>query len=290
MTRPPFTDTHVHFHDLRVPELTYSWLRPGVAEDPVLGDYVAIRSEGYRAGDFLAETRFQNVERVVHVQADLGTADPIAETRWLQACADRLGVPHGIVAAADLSDPELEQALQRQLAFPNVRGIRDRRDDDYLDDRAWEAGFALLGRYGLVCCDAPSIERAERVRRIAEAHPQTTLCIDHAFFPRQRDEDYFHRWRRALRTVAAAPGTVIKISGLGQGDHGWTLESWRPWVHACIEAFGVERALFGTNWPVDRLFSSYGDVLEAYASLIADFDPAERAALFSGNARRVFRV
>jgi predicted TIM-barrel fold metal-dependent hydrolase len=61
-------------------------------------------------------------------------------------------------------------------------------------------------------------------------------------------------------------------------------------VHTCIEAFGIERTFFGTNWPVDRLFSSYGDVLEAYAQLIAEFTPAEQAAMFSGNARRVFRV
>jgi predicted TIM-barrel fold metal-dependent hydrolase len=288
--RPPFTDTHVHFHDLRVPQLTYSWLEPGAEEDPDLGDYAAIRAERYWADDFAAETRFQDVERVVHVQAAIGTEDPVEETRWLAAFTERVGLPHGIVAAADLADPALVETLDRHLEAGAVRGIRDFRYDDYLDDPRWEAGFAALGARGLVCCDDPPVERADRVRELAERHPETTFCIDHAYFPHARDDAYFARWREAVRTVAAAPSTVIKISGLGQCDHDWSVESWRPWVHACLEAFGAERTCFGTNWPVDRLFSSYGDVLDAYFELIADLSPSERAALFSGNARRVFSV
>jgi predicted TIM-barrel fold metal-dependent hydrolase len=61
-------------------------------------------------------------------------------------------------------------------------------------------------------------------------------------------------------------------------------------VLACIEAFGVERSFFGTNWPVDRLFSSYGDVLDAYEQIIAGFNEDEQRALFSGNAKRIFRL
>ena len=83
---------------------------------------------------------------------------------------------------------------------------------------------------------------------------------------------------------------VVKISGLGMGEVRWTTESIRPWVLSCIEAFGVERSFFGTNWPVDRLFSSYPDVLNAYAEIIAGFPPDEREAMFSGNAERIFRI
>jgi predicted TIM-barrel fold metal-dependent hydrolase len=280
----------VHFHDLREPDLTYSWLEPGVEEDPELGDYAAIRSERYWADDFVAETRFQNVERVVHVQAALGTTDPVAETRWLQAASDRIGVPHGIVAAADLASSNLRETLERHLAYPAVRGIRDFRYDDYLMNPNWKKGFALLGELGLVCCDDPSVELAGEVRRIADGHPDTTFCIDHAYFPHARNDEYFEIWRKAVRIVAAAPSTVLKISGLGQVDHRWTVDTLRRWVHTGIEEFGVERTFFGTNWPVDRLFSSYGDLLDAYAELISEFTTEEQVALFTGNARRVFNV
>jgi predicted TIM-barrel fold metal-dependent hydrolase len=73
-------------------------------------------------------------------------------------------------------------------------------------------------------------------------------------------------------------------------DPNWTVESWRPWVSSCIELFGVERSFFGTNWPVDRLFSSYPDVIDAYEELISEYSPDEQAALFSGNAERIFKI
>lgn len=290
MARLPFTDTHVHFHDMREPTLRYDWLEPGLEADEMLGDYAAIRAERYWPDDFVAETRYQNVERVVHVQAAIGTEDPVEETRWLQKFHDRIGVPHGAVAYADLTDPRLDETLDRHATYSVLRGIRDFRYDDYLTDPSWEKGFAKLGARGLVCCDDPAVELAGEVRRIALAHPETTFCLDHAYFPHARDEDYFRMWRKAIGTAAEAPSTVIKISGLGQVDHAWTVESLRPWVHTCIEAFGVDRAFFATNWPVDRLYSSYGDVLDAYESLISEFTPDEQAAMFSGNARRIFNV
>ena len=73
-------------------------------------------------------------------------------------------------------------------------------------------------------------------------------------------------------------------------DNRWTVDSLRPWVLTCIEIFGVPRSFFGTNWPVDRLYSSYPDVVNAYAEIIRDFAPHERVALFSGNAERIFRL
>ena len=293
MARPPFTDTHVHFYDLRDAQLRYDWLVPGGddEETAVLGEYGAIRSERYRADDFVAETRFQGVERVIHVQAAIGLEDPVRETLWLEQFRRRLGVPHGIVGAGDLAAPDAAATIERHMAAsPAFRGIRDQRADDYHASPAWEAGFAALGERGLVCCDTTTLERAPAAAALAARHPETTYCVDHALMPLQRDAAYFEQWRTALHTLAAVPSAVIKISGLGQVDHAWTVDSLRPWVLACIEAFGVERAFFGTNWPVDRLYSSYGDVLDAYAAIVAGFSEAEQRALFSGNAQRIFRL
>jgi predicted TIM-barrel fold metal-dependent hydrolase len=267
----------------------YEWLEPG-GEDIVLDDYRAIKALSYRADDFIAETRFHNVTRVVHVQAAIGITDPVAETAWLQAFADRVGVPHGIVAFADLSAPDLVETLERHAEFPNLRGIRDLRYDDYLSRADWRRGYAELERFGLVCCDDPALDEMPQSLELARDFPGITLCIDHAGFPRARDDDYFQHWRLRIRELAHAENVVIKISGLGMCDHRWTVESLRPWVLTCIEAFGIERSFFGSNWPVDRLFSSYGDVIDAYAQIICGFTDDEQRALFSGTADRLFRL
>jgi predicted TIM-barrel fold metal-dependent hydrolase len=290
MTRLPFTDTHVHFWDRRVPELgAYRWLDPE-AEHPELGDHGAIKMVRYWADDFIAETRFQNVRNVIHVQAALGIEDPVEETKWLQAFADRLGVPQGIVAFVDLASPDADETIRRHKEYANLRGIRDLRYDDYLTKEDWERGFALLEKHGLVCCDDPVVEVMDDAARLVARYPGITYCVDHAGFPRRRDQEYFRQWRAAMRKLAALPNTVVKISGLGMCDHSWTFESWRPWVLECIDAWGTQRSFFGTNWPIDRLFSSYGDVLDAYAELVSDLNDAEEQALFFANADRIFRL
>jgi predicted TIM-barrel fold metal-dependent hydrolase len=290
VARLPFVDTHVHFFDMDDPSLRYSWLEPEEPPHPDLGDYRAMRSQRYWADDFIGETRFANVLGVIHVQAATGIEDPVSETRWLQAFADRLGVPHGIVAYLDLTDPRAEETLERHAAFPNLRGIRDLRYDDYLRNETWIRAYGLLERHGLVACADPFVEEMTHARRVADRYPGIVLCIDHASFPRRRDPEYFEAWRRGILELAGAPNVVVKISGLGMVDHRWTHDSLRPWVHTCLDAFGPERSFFGTNWPVDRLYSSYGDVLDAYRELISDLTPAEQRAVFSENARRIFRL
>jgi predicted TIM-barrel fold metal-dependent hydrolase len=283
----PFADSHVHFYDLRNRALRYEWLTPEAA-DPELGDHSAIKSARYWADDFVAETRFQNVEKVIHVQAALGSADPVEETRWLQDFIERLGIPDGIVGGVNLAADDAAEVVARHAEYSHMCGIRDLRYDDYLRDEAWLRGYASLEHHGLVCCDDPALEDFGLARRLADRFPGITLCIDHAGYPRERSPEYFERWRRGLSEIAAAENTVIKISGLGQCDHGWTVESIRPWVLTCIELFGTERSFFGTNWPVDRLFSSYGDVVAAYALIISGFTPEEQRALFLDNAVRIF--
>lgn len=294
VSRRPFVDTHVHFHDLTRHDLRYEWLEFETAVDPVVGEDAAIRSKRYWADDFIAETRFRHVRKVIHVQAAIGTPDPVAETRWLQEFYARTGIPHGIIGYLDLARPDAAGQLARHKSHANFRGIRDLRYDDYVRDPAWWRGFALLD--GLVCCADPFIEEMHAVRCGAEANGSVTLCIDHAGYPehigspRRHDPGSFTVWREGLREIARAPNVVVKISGLGQFDHRWTPDSIRRWVLTCIEIFGVERSFLGTNWPVDRLYSSYGDVLDAYETILSGLSEAEKNAVFFENAERIFSV
>ena len=289
MAKLPFVDTHVHFSDLREEQLTYVWLLPEF-EHPALGDIGAIQAQRYWADDYVRETRFQNVAKSVHVQAALGIADPVEETRWLQAFADRLGHPHGIVGEVHLAQPDAAAVIEQHLQFANFRGVRDFGEGDYPSDAAWRAGFANLEQHDLVACLDSAPETYASIKGLAEAFPNIVISLDHAGFPRARDDEYFAMWKRELQNLAQAPNVVIKISGLGMCDNDWTVDSIRPWVMTCIETFGVERSFFGTNWPVDRLYSSYGDVVDAYEAIISGFSPDEQVALFSGNAERIFRI
>ena len=293
MTEAPgrFVDTHVHFWDRTLPELGgYEWLAPGGGPHPVLGETEAIKAPRYLAEDFLAEARFSALDKTVHVQAAIGIRDPVCETRWLQESAARSGHPHGIVAYVDLTDPAAEQVIDRHSAYPNLRGVRDFRYDDYHTNERWQANLRHLVGRGLVLCDDPLIEQMDACKEVAERTPSSPTASTTPAFRSSRDKRAFRTWAAKMRALASVPSTVVKISGLGMSDHRWTIPSMRPWVVECIEAWGAERAFFGTNWPVDRLYSSYRDVVDAYAEIIGDYTSGEREQLFFGNAERIFRL
>jgi predicted TIM-barrel fold metal-dependent hydrolase len=290
MTRPPFMDTHVHFWDLKRPELRYSFLEPD-AVHPVMGDIDEIKFPLYGADEFLAETAAAGVAQIVHVQAALGIEDPVDETRWLEAQAQRTGVPNAIVAHVDLRADDVEAQLERhRVASARVRGVRDFAEGDYLVDPSFARGYAALGAHGLVCDLDCVWEDMGKARDLAQRHPQTTVVLDHAGFPRERTAEYFANWKRGLETLARAESVVCKISGLGMCDRHWTVDSIRPWFEACLDAFGVPRCVLGTNWPIDRMFSDYETVLDAYWQIVSELSRDEQVALFSANAERVFTL
>ena len=289
--RPLFYDTHVHLWNLDAPDLSYEWLQAGV-EYPLLGRLDRIRAPLYDARAFRAESRFAGVGGVILVEAEAAgkDEDPVVETQWLAHEASLLGVPAGIVVHTALNAPDVDAALERHCATGLARGVRDFTSPDKLMDAAFRRGYARLARYGLVY-DLDSVwDHLASARNLAEAYPDVTLVVEHVAFPQERTDDYFRVWQRAMSDVASAPNAVCKISGLGMGDPDWTPESLRPWVEHAILSFGPERCFFGTNWPVDRMYSSYDALVAAYDALLSGCSSAERSALFFDNAARVYRT
>ena len=290
MPKLQFVDTHVHFYDMQHPELFYGHWQPGVPH-PVLGEQIQRLAErSYFAEDYVAETRNANVAKAVHVQAAIGSKDPVKETEWLQEAADRTGFPHGIVAHADLRSSDVERVLERHRKYANMRGVRDFSYGDYLVESDFHRGFALLEKYDLVSSMAARWQDMEKLRGVAAKFPNIAIVVDHTGSPEERSAEYFERWKRGIALVAEADNILCKISGLGMGDNNWTVASIRPYVLQCIEAFGTDRCFFGSNWPVDWLWSSYDTLVDAYTEIIADFSHDDQVAIFSKNAEKLYKI
>ena len=276
MGKPEFVDTHVHFYDMHHPELVYAHWGPDV-DHPTLGKQMRKLGErNFVAEDYIEVTRTSNVVKAVHVQAAIGSPDPVKETEWLQEAADRTGFPHGIIAFANLSAPDVETVLAGHCEYASMRGIRDFDSAGHLTDSRFLHGFGLLEKYDLVAGMNVTWEQMDTVRSMADSHPNIRMVIDHTGGRGERDPAYLESWRRGMATVAGADNVWCKISGLGMTDHDWTVDSIRPFVLYCIETFGTERCFFGTNWPVDSLWSGYADVVDAYTEIVSEFSPDER--------------
>lgn len=301
-------DPHIHLWDLDSHH--YPWLaNPGTS---FVGDARELK-HNYLLEDLRRDAGDIEVLKIVHVEANHDPADPVEETRWLQSLADaanppgenpawQRGKPNGIVAGADLSLPDAAKTLEAHAAFANTRGIRqilnvhpnrlyNYVERHYLRDEIWRRHFALLERFGLSFDMQLYPSQMEEAAALARAHPGIQIIVNHAGMFVDRDSIAGYRaWREGLRTLAACPNVSVKLSGLAMFDHAWTVESFRPYVLEAIDTFGVDRAMFASNFPVDRLFGSYGDLWRAYATIVGGASDSERAALFCSNAERIYRI
>ncbi|TBY75875.1 amidohydrolase family protein [Rhizobium leguminosarum] len=290
-------DPHFHLWDLETNY--YPWLSDGV-KPSAFGDYTAI-NKTYLIGDFLADAKNQNLAKAVHLDVGFDPKNPTGETKWLQAIAGEHGFPHGIVGYADLRKPDVGDLLDEHMQYANFRGIRQSMNyhtdatKTYLAEPEvsrtveWRRGFKELARRDLSFDLQLYYWQMEEFLEVASDFPDVQIILNHTGM--QVDgPSHFDGWRKAMHRLAQAPNVACKISGLGMGDWTWTTESIRPYVEEAIGAFGVERAMFASNFPVDKLFSSYDAIWNAFKEITAGYSASERSALFHDNADRLYRL
>ncbi len=294
-----FVDAHLHLWQLN--QLSYPWLTPPFSDAGPNGSVEAIARD-YGLDDYFRDAAGYNVVKLVHIDAGATPGDAVAETRWLQGLADAgAGYPQAIVAFAALNAPDVEDILARHVESRNVRGIRhilnwhpDAKktytSHNLLDDDAFARGYALLARYGLSFDLQIYANQMEQAYRLARAHPDVPVILNHMGMPVDRDADGIAAWKSGMRRLATLPHVASKISGLGFIDRHWTAVAMRPVVLETIEAFGAERALFASDFPTDKLFNGYARQIEFYDAVTRDFSATERDALFAANAERIYRI
>jgi predicted TIM-barrel fold metal-dependent hydrolase len=278
-------DSHVHFWDRSVDGLEWPMLEVGFR-------YPLHRFDGtgrFGAEEFRTETAGTNVTKVVHVQA-AATASPPLETAWLQGMADKYGWPNGIIGLCDLTAGDAPTVIAAHAEHANFRGVRDLGTGPSLGSEAFDRGARALKEHDARCELTVRWPFFDAVAAAAARNPDVLFVLEHAGSPDERSDAYFAEWSSHLRVVAAAGNVVCKVSGLAIGDHEWTASSLRRWVLECIEQFGFERCLFGSNWPVDKLFGTWEEMVGGFAEIVSDCSDDERDALFAGTAERVYRI
>jgi len=288
-------DPHIHLWDLSG---RYPWL--GQPSGNFLGDSSSLARDHLPA-DFRRDAGDIEVLKVVHIDAIAD--DPVAETAWLQSLADGPDrFPDAIVAYVDLSRPDADQMLAKHAAFRNVRGIRqilnvhpdpvyDYVGRHFMREDAWRTNFKQLGKYGLSFDLQLYPSQMREASDLAAANPDIPFAINHTgMFADRGSVAGWVEWRDGMRALAKSPNVHVKISGLGMLDHKWTRESLRPYVLETIDTFGVDRAMFASNFPVDRLFSTYADLWRAFAEIVNGMSMDEHSKLFRTNAERFYRI
>lgn len=286
-------DGHHHLWDLGA--VAYPWLMArGVRR--FFGDPTPIQKD-YLPADFRRDQDGIDIAGSVHVQVGAAPEASVAETAWLDQQGAATGLPSAIVAFADLTSPDLSATLDAHAAAApqRLRGIRqivsrhpsEDQGPDLLSSPAFVTGLQMLAARGLsfdLQLSAPLLERAADMLAAA---PDLAVALCHAGSPWDQSASGLAAWRRGLAAMARRPGVVCKLSGLGMFNPDWTPDSLAPIVAGVLDAFGPDRVLWGSNFPVDRLYRSYRALFEAVWELVP---PRDRDAVFAETARGFYRL
>ncbi len=283
----PIVDAHQHFWDLRVNY--HPWL---CDEPPSLhryGECSALR-RNYLPADYFNDARGFEVLKTVYVETEWDPRDPLGETAWVERLRRETGFPTVMVAQAWLERADVATVLEGQARFAFVRGVRQKPRRGQMRDARWRAGYARLARLGLRFDLQTAWTELADAAALCREFPDTQLVLNHAGLPADRSAAGIAGWKAALGVLAACPNAALKISGIGERGTPWTAQRNREIVLSAIEIFGVARAMFASNFPVDSLCASFAEIYSGFREIVKDFPAAEQRRLFHDNALRIYAM
>ena len=275
-------DSHAHFWDTGT--LSYPWLQDEPPLNrPYLPDHVPAGGADYR------------IDRIVFVQADCLPNQGIAEVDWVSGLADADRRIAGIVAFAPLEHPRAAGPILDTLSLrPLVKGVRRLIQSEPLGfstQPAFVQGVQMLAEYGFACDLCIKHPQLPDVIRLAQQCPDVRFVLDHIGKPDIKHH-VLEPWRADIGALAALPNVWCKLSGLvTEADtERWTAEDLRPYIDAVIEAFGVERVMFGSDAPVAYLATTYERWVETLRDATRGLSSADQERLFAANAAAFYRL
>jgi predicted TIM-barrel fold metal-dependent hydrolase len=267
----------------------------------IFGPYESIRRD-YSIGEFIADAAPCGVSQSVYVQANWAPAAYIDEVRWVDEVHGASGWPQAVVAYADLTAADFESRLERLSEFPIVRGIRMQLHwhehaqyrfaarPDIAADRHFQTAVRRLGRFGWAFDLQLFPAQLRSGLALARACPDVYLVLQHAGMPVDFSPGGWRFWRQEMTALAAAENVAVKLSGLGTFIRLNDPAFIHRVVTEVIDCFGPGRCLFGSNFPIEKLWTDYASLLAAYRAALAAYSADERVQIFSGNAGRIYRL
>ena len=274
-----------HHHIWRMADLP--WLN-GPMVPRIFGPYEALRRD-YLVEEYAVDASAEGVNAAVYVQPNWALDRAVDEVRWVQGVHEASGWPHTIVGSADFFDRRAGDVLEQQRAIsPLMRGTRlqlhwheDERfryasGPDRMHDKVFRSNIALLANLGwLFELQVFPPQMADAARFVAD-FPLTTFVLVHAGMLESAEERHVRPWRSGLEMLAPLQNVVVKLSGAGTFVHRVDEELVRLVATTVIALFGPERCMFGSNFPIESLWSDYHTLMQTWLRVVAELPVGAR--------------
>jgi predicted TIM-barrel fold metal-dependent hydrolase len=292
----PLIDAHHHIW--RLADL--AWLS-GPTQPRIFGPYDPIRRD-YTIEEFRRDAESGGAVKSVYIQTNWPAGGALAEAEWVRSVAETNGWPHAIVAYTDLGAADAKSVLAALSRVTGVVGIRQQvhwhenpqyrfaSRPDIVNDPAWRANLAHLQDHGFSFELQLFTGQMQDGAALAEKFPGITFVLQHAGMLEDLSPEGWEAWRVGMRRLADMPNVVAKLSGLGTFVHRCDPAVVGPIIRETVAMFGPQRCLFGSNFPIEKLWTDYATLAHVTRAALADLLAAEQQAVMHDNALRLYRL
>ncbi|MFK7822244.1 MAG: amidohydrolase [Planctomycetaceae bacterium] len=272
-------DAHQHFWQHSQP-FDYSW-QDGDVMAPIRRDYLPV--------DLLPHLQNTGIDASVFVQ----TQHNVEENRWVLKLAEQNDFVAGVVGWVDLASEECEDQLLEFKDHPKFVGIRhvtqDEPNDDFIVQPEVIRGLKVLEKHSVPFDLLFYVKHLRHATTLARELPDLPMVIDHLAKPQIKDQ-VTDGWVENLQAAAEFPNIFCKLSGMiTEADwENWKPNDLKPYVEPALEAFGPDRLMYGSDWPVCELAGSYEQVHGALVEVLGPLGESENEAIFGGTATKFY--
>jgi predicted TIM-barrel fold metal-dependent hydrolase len=294
----PIPTIDAHHHIWRLNDLP--WLS-GPQVPRIFGPYQPICRD-YPIAEYRDDISGCDVVKSIYIQTNWPAGQSYDEALWVQSVSDQTGWPHANVAHADLADADAGALIGKLAKLPATRGIRQQLHwhenaqyrfaprPDVMNDTGWRRGLALLAEHRILFEIQIFASQMADGARLAKSFPETVFVLEHAGMLEDTSPVGLALWRDGMKRLAECPNVNVKLSGLGTFVHACREELMKLIVAETVAFFGADRCLFGSNFPIEKLWTDYKTLYRSFRSAISDMSDREQAAILHDTAARLYRL
>ncbi|MDB2462811.1 amidohydrolase family protein [Algibacter sp.] len=271
-------DSHQHF-----------WIYD-VVRDSWIDETMEVIRKNFLPKDLKPILKANNVDGCIAVQADQSEK----ETEFLLQCAQENPFIKGVVGWVDLCDENIEERLSHFTKDKNLKGIRhivQAEKDDFVLGKAFQRGISKLNTFNLVYDILVFPNQLENAIKLVEQFPNQKFVLDHIAKP-QISKGLKEKWVDNIKQLATFKNVACKISGMvtETENFNWTPELFTPFLDTVVNAFGTNRIMFGSDWPVCLLAGEYKSILQIIEKYFIDFSDEDKQMIMGGNAIKIYNL
>jgi predicted TIM-barrel fold metal-dependent hydrolase len=294
----PIPTIDAHHHIWRLKDLP--WLS-GPQVPRIFGPYQPICRD-YGIDEYRRDVAGCDIVKSIYVQTNWPAGQSYDEARWVQSVVAATGWPHANVAHADLADPYAGVLIERLARLPATRGVRQQLHwhanpqyrfaprPDVMNDADWRRGLAMLADHGLLFELQVFASQMADGAALARSFPDIVFVLEHAGMLEDVSPQGWRLWRDGMAALAQCPNVNVKLSGLGTFVHACREDVMAPVIAETVAMFGADRCCYGSNFPIEKLWTDYGTLYATFRNAIVHLGDSEQAAILHDTAARLYRL